>query len=46
MVRENSRPSESALCLLCRAGFDDGKCFTVLSKVKKMPKSRRRFHPE
>lgn len=35
MVDENSRPSESSLCLLCIAGFDDGKWYTVLSAVTK-----------
>lgn len=35
MVHENSRPSESLLCLLCVACFDDGKWYTVLSAVTK-----------
>lgn len=35
MVHENSRPSESILCLLCIACFDDGKWDAVLSAVTK-----------
>lgn len=35
MVHENSRPSESLLCLLCTPCFDDGKWYTVLSALTK-----------
>ena len=35
MVHENSRPSESSLCRLCAARFDDGKCCAVLSAATK-----------
>lgn len=45
MVHENSRPSESLLCLLCIARFDDGKWYTVPSTVTKC-QSPERFRPK
>lgn len=35
MVHENSSPSESLLCVLCIACFDDSKWYSVPTSVTK-----------